>query len=236
MTFIFNKEQHYYELDGKRMYGVTTVLGVIGKPMLIQWAANEAVKYVGSEWKPDITYSTEAIELILKAAKTAHRKKRDKAADVGTLVHGYIEKWIKDGCPDAPEPLQDAPGRTMFNHFREWAEKNRISFLASEKQVYSQKFWTAGTMDALIAKGDKKYILDVKTTSGIYDRTPFLQCAGYAMMLAESEGIEVDGYCIVRLGKDGSFEELWSYDVEGDKKGFLAALELFKQMETFKIK
>ena len=42
--FVFDEKEHAYFLNGKPMLGCTSVLGVIAKPALIQWAANEAVK------------------------------------------------------------------------------------------------------------------------------------------------------------------------------------------------
>ena len=93
--------------------------------------------------------------------------------------------------------------------------------------------WTAGTVDFLAEKDGKKFVGDVKTYDKIWDRVPFLQCAGYSLMLEEM-GHKTDSYCIIRLGKDGSFEEKWSFDTEGDRQGFLAALTLFKQLQTWK--
>ena len=39
MALTFNEASHRYELDGKRIPSVTTVLGVINKPGLPYWAA-----------------------------------------------------------------------------------------------------------------------------------------------------------------------------------------------------
>ena len=44
--FYFDEEKHRYYLDGKQMTGVTTILGVLAKPALIQWAANMAIDSV----------------------------------------------------------------------------------------------------------------------------------------------------------------------------------------------
>ena len=38
----FSEEGHLHILDGKALTGVTTILGVIAKPALIQWSADEA--------------------------------------------------------------------------------------------------------------------------------------------------------------------------------------------------
>ena len=43
--FTFDEKRHRYYLDGKAMTGCTTVLGVIAKPALIQWAADKAAAY-----------------------------------------------------------------------------------------------------------------------------------------------------------------------------------------------
>ena len=40
--FIYKDSNHSYTLDGKRLTGVTTILGVIAKPALIGWAARMA--------------------------------------------------------------------------------------------------------------------------------------------------------------------------------------------------
>ena len=37
--FVFDEKEHAYFLNGKPMMGCTTVLSVIAKPALIQWAA-----------------------------------------------------------------------------------------------------------------------------------------------------------------------------------------------------
>ena len=86
-NFTFNKEEHYYELDGKRMYGITTILGVIAKPALIQWAANMAVEYVMNiaeqDGKGNYTCNDEvlkeaAIQPIAAPAKTEEKPKEAK--------------------------------------------------------------------------------------------------------------------------------------------------------------
>ena len=62
-NFKFNKEEHYYELDGKRLYGVTTVLGVIAKPALIPWAVKMAIDYIKDNCKgPDARHFIPTLE------------------------------------------------------------------------------------------------------------------------------------------------------------------------------
>ena len=81
------------------------------------------------------------------------------------------------------------------------AEKNKVKFLASEQKLYSKLHWTAGTADFLCKIDGQTYLGDIKTSSGIYDRTPFAQCASYRMMLKEMTGKECDGSIIVNIKK-----------------------------------
>ena len=60
--------------------------------------------------KPNKEYTKEEIDLILVDAKKAHTAKKDKAADVGTLVHKAVEEWVKEGV----EPTLDEKGKKMF--------------------------------------------------------------------------------------------------------------------------
>jgi hypothetical protein len=238
-NFKFDKDNHYYTLDDKRLYGVTKVLGVIAKPSLIQWAADETVKYIRDNcgkqsYNGKLTeFYASVTDKLLDEAKVAHRKKKESAGDVGHDVHADIEDMIKNAIHHTDGFIGGTSTHPMINKFIKWAEKNHIRFLESELMMYSETMWVAGTMDLLFEKEGKVYIGDIKTTSGIYDRTPFFQCAGYSLMLEETKGLKPEGYCIIRLGKDGSFEDKWSYDIEGDKQGFLAALTLFKSLENY---
>src|SRR3990167_5649676 len=102
--FTFNKEKHEYLLDGKPLTGVTSVIGVLGKPQLIQWAANMAVDYVKTSkvWQlvPDtprkIMIGDKELETLLEEARTAHRKKKEAAGTHGTDSHKLVEDWIKE--------------------------------------------------------------------------------------------------------------------------------------------
>ena len=229
-VFLFDEKKHVYTLDGKKLTGVTTILGTIAKPALIAWAAKEAVKYVRENATKDDDLFL-VTEEILRAAEKAHAKKRDKAADAGTDVHAECEAWIKTKViPLAPSP--------SFLQFKEWAEGNVGEFLESEKRLYHEGEWYAGTVDLVYKDPDGRvWVADIKTTSGIYDRTPFFQMAGYQNAIEYmGEFTEpIHGRKIIRMGKDGSFETKDSLSYEDDLGGFLAALQLYRALQTFKV-
>ena len=89
----FNAKQHAYKLDGKPLTGVTTILSVIAKPALINWSANMAVSYIKANLSKGI--KTGDWDKIFAEAKIAHTKKKEKAGDVGTMAHEWIENYIK---------------------------------------------------------------------------------------------------------------------------------------------
>ena len=237
MSFKFNKEGHYYELDGKRMYGITTVLGVIGKPALIGWAARMACEYVQEHANKVFHEGNflfyEVTEEQLKEAKNTHRKKKEDAADKGHDIHETIETLVLEAIQANQGHIKGRSDNPQVQHFIDWAIKNNIKFLESEKQLYNQDLFIAGTVDLVFEKDGKTYIGDIKTYAKLWDRTPMLQCAAYGLMYEKMFGKKIDGYCVLLLTKTGEFKEQWSYDVSGDTEGFLAAYKLFTTLENW---
>ena len=136
-NFTFNKEEHYYELDGKRLYGVTTVLGVIAKPALIPWAAGMACDYINDNAVADdngkIVFTEQELQDILQKAKVAHRKKKEDAGTKGTDTHSIVELLIKDAIDNNNGVIFGQSDNEQVKHFIDWAVKHKIKFLASEK-------------------------------------------------------------------------------------------------------
>jgi hypothetical protein len=234
--FKFEAKTHSYTLDGKPLTGVTTILGVIAKPALIQWAADEAIKYI-KEKQPKTTkvggqelivYTPPQLHDILEAAKNAHQQKKDRTADIGTKAHKWIERYVKGKNPAPNKKLA-----FMTDNFVKWATENKVEFKKSEIKLYSEKFWFAGTMDLVFKMNGRNYIGDIKTSSRIYGRGYFAQMAGYQIALEEQGYKDIEGRMIIRCGKDGSFEIKESLDFETDKKIFLACLELYRGLKTY---
>lgn len=259
LGFHFNEEVHLYVLDGKPLTGVTTILGVIAKPNLIQWAANlaaaEAFKIgtIPGLREAIMVYpkiDTEAAQALdklfpeFKIARTAHNKTKVAAASMGTDAHAVVEEIVKDAIRNwqgkiqyevnwsNPDPIVDK----IVKQFVQWAKDSDITFLESEKRLYSRNYWYAGTCDLVFMQGGKKRIGDIKTSSGIYGREYFAQMAGYQVALEEQGVIqpsEIEARTVVRCGKDGSFEVKDSFDYDTDKQIFLAAVSLYRGLETF---
>ena len=244
--FFFDGEndKHNYYFDGAKMTGCTTILSILAKPTLIQWAANMACDYIknNSDWvmegakePKDVKGYCKCLWDTLEEARFAHRRKKEEAGQKGKDVHAIIENMIKfaikerDGVIDCSLEYENK----QIQNFVEWAIKNRIEFLESEKQLYSKELWFAGTCDFICKIDGAMWLGDIKTSSGIYPEH-FAQCAGYQIMIDENKLYEISGHIIINLKKTGEFEEKRSISLEDYKRFFLAALDIYRVQEKIK--
>jgi hypothetical protein len=237
----FDEVKHIHKLRGKALTGVTTILGMKAKPALIQWSANEAVKYIenhvviahvnAATGVGSIEFDMAFTELLEKA-KYAHRQKKEGAADFGTHVHNAIEVWIKEKkLPDTLTPEE----QVAFDNFKEWAETEKVEFLESEMPVYSEKCWVGGICDFVAKINDKVWIGDIKTSSAIYPEY-FWQTSAYQLAMQELGMYpEIEGHVIVNVKKNGKVDVERSYSYERNVRGFLACLELYRIDEALKL-
>lgn len=255
MQLKFDEENHLYTLDDKPLTGVTTILGVIAKPSLIQWASTMACDYLKDKLLPDIQagFDQEYFLEVLKEASVAHRKKKEASADTGTFVHKMCELWIQDqSLADnsifiktvaelklKPEEFKIIEKQidmilVMFGHFKKWALDNEVEFLESEVRCYSEKYWYAGTCDLVLKIKGEVWIGDIKTSSGIYDEA-FYQTSAYQNALQE-QGLYplVKGHVILNLKKDGKFDIKFSENYEDDRKAFMGALAIYRRKNQTK--
>lgn len=234
-----------YVLDGKSLTGVTTILGVKSKPQLIPWAAKLA-------YEDSIGKSKEQIEKIIKDKAWAHSKKSKDATDVGTKAHDWLDTFvlseINDSYPIQP-PSSDI--KHIVDRVTTWAKNNNVKFISGDTTVFSKKYWYAGSFDFICEINGKYYLGDFKTSSGVYDREYYWQCAAYMNAVYEMTGIKLDGCVIVRTDKltdeqiteenrkaeakyhtnkynKNSFDYLYSLEYEKDLRAFLACKVIYE--------
>lgn len=220
--------------------GVSTVLNIIDKSdQLVSWAVNQAADYLKDNLVPGVSYDEIQIVKLLNGVKQAHRKAKNDAGDFGTLLHYWIERYVKHENP--PMPVNKML-RKSVEDFLKWVIEDKVEFLLSEQPLYSRKYQCAGTLDCIgkvnVRIKDKLYIGDWKTSKAIY-LTQKIQTAGYRLMREEEFPHEkYAGQFIMRFGKDGSFEKVFLDDVEENKKlkcmfiYFLKAGNIYRQMEA----
>ena len=116
---------------------------------------------------------------------------RDRAGDVGSMLHGMIEAYIKDDIawPRPPHPLnaEDLETATqLFGTFKGWWAKNKVEVVATEISLVSEEHQFGGTLD-LVVKSTTGYLalMDWKTSRDYYQEM-LLQMAAYRQLWYET--------------------------------------------------
>src|SRR5216684_2951106 len=83
-----------YSWDGESFFSVTTILGALSKPALPRWAANSVAEYVLSDWPFLLSMmNDDRKEDVLAILKAAPWRVKEKAANLGTMVHEAVEAY-----------------------------------------------------------------------------------------------------------------------------------------------
>jgi hypothetical protein len=221
---IFNEGRHIYTWAGEKVPGVSTILGRVAKPFLIQWAADMSAEHFLSAVKS----GRNDFDAIHDDARLAHANKRDASGHSGTNIHKYAECLFK-GLP-LPELKTDEAKRGA-EAFHSWLDSANIKILASERTLFSQQYYYAGTCDFVAEINGQQVVGDFKTGKRIYNETR-LQTAAYQQALQEETGAQFAYRLAIRFDKENrKFETRKFEDFELDFTGFNAALALHKTLQ-----
>lgn len=236
MSFRFDEATHTYWLGEQRMTGVTTVLGVIAKPMLIGWAANMCADYILEHASKEGLDSNGVLLVepqVIEDGRTAHSRKRDRRASEGTDTHALVETYVKS-CINSNDG--DAMPFTTTDHqlhqFVHWALENKVKFLESEKVMYHPEWFVGGTTDLLFVLGGKKYIADIKTSKTVYYEA-HVQMAAYRAMLETMGETDIHGSVIIHLPPSGTLQTYYHFDLETNLNVFKAALTIYRAKQMY---
>ncbi len=178
MTLKFNPGNHSYYLDGKRTQGVTTILNAgIPKPALVGWAARSVAEYVADNIDQLDQWSQMGRDALVAALKSTPYTARDTAAVRGTDVHALAEEIVHGRAVDVPDHLL-----AHVEGYVEWLDLFGVEPLLTEVPVASREHRFCGKPDFIghvRALGDETWLLDWKTSKGVYGETA-LQTAAYA--------------------------------------------------------
>jgi len=169
-----------YELEGVQYPSVTTITGMLDKPALLGWAARCAVEYISDNIdKVKDPIDVHKGEAVLEEAKGAYKIKRDSAADSGTKCHDAIKIYIQDGMTDEVKDIinGDELAENGFNAFLSWEKANHVEWVSVECEVFSVIVGYAGRFDAIARINGILYLIDFKTSSGVYDEMRYQVCA-----------------------------------------------------------
>lgn len=173
--------QEYRLKDKTKVPGVTTVIG--GQ---LAWNKNALMYWAWQQGKDGKNF----------------RDTADAAADLGTRVHALIELEMRGQRPaDIPKDCE-----ASLLAFYEWRDAFRLQATGSEVALISEKYRYGGTLDYPVMVSDRRCILDLKTSKGVYvDHRIQLSAYGHLWDEAYPDD-QVTGFHLLQVGKeDGSF-------------------------------
>jgi hypothetical protein len=233
----FPDSHQYWVDDGKDKWRPKSVTGICGikdkSQALVPWALEEAAKHlIGClEQKKKIDE-----EQIIKAVFSS-QEYTEKAADLGTEVHDYCEKYIKNKISKknpAPGIPEDENVLVGVNSFLAWESAHKVKFLWSEKLVYSKKHDYIGKADFAAIVDGKTCLCDIKTGNGLYEGV-LTQTSAYLKADEEETG-KIDGYdgrWAIRISKETEKEYHQRMAVKNKIKAILGKKE--KEVEPYQI-
>lgn len=226
-----------YKIHGKRYQRVSTIKGMLNTgSALIDWAARcvaEEARSIGEQLRDDRIDRTEAIVRLLDPRlENVHNETRVIAADFGTLFHKLVER-LAAGDQNALDTVADEHVRDMWadaEAFLAWCDVHKPKWGANEVTVIHDKYQYAGTLDALVKVGNKRLLVDLKTSKAVYGEYALQMAAyRYAEQAIFPDGTtkpmpEVDG-CAVLHVRDGRCE---LYEIDAGPKQFEAFLACWR--------
>src|ERR1035441_10442401 len=272
-TLVFSEpEWAYYRIDDgshARQDGVTTVLhrAVDRSAPISAWSVKMAMarlKVLLTE-RGHIADPNQAVELpllyesildgIIKEAKAEPKAELDRAGDIGSIAHDWLERVIKAILDENTNRRMELLAKFPENEKSascdiaavDFMVRHKIKWISTERKVYSLRYKVAGTLDGLCLASscddplccptyyvDRLTLADWKSSNFLY-ATYFAQTAIYAEAYFEEMGQKVEQRFIIRLGKDDGEFETWHTETEEefqhDLSFFLNALALCRDMD-----
>lgn len=196
----------YRNADGKRIPGVTTILGRFkDSGGLIHWA-----------WQTGMDGND-------------YRAVRDRAAEAGTIAHALVECHIKLVTADTDELKEQATAdhkalnqqcvevetaimdkaEQAYMAYCKWESQTKVEIVAQEMPLVSEVYQFGGTPDAIGTIGGELCLLDWKTSNSVYTDY-ILQIAAYKALWEENHPDQLisGGFHLLRFSKEaGDFTD-----------------------------
>lgn len=214
----------YLNKDGKRLKGVTTIIG-----NNLGWSTRPLMWWAWDCGKKGIDYKDMAKD----------------AADSGTLCHylctdyylrnipldnAYVARYTGDQQKKAWQGLES---------FKKWFDNNRFAIHRAEANLVSERHQFGLTPDVIVKTEEGKFALvDLKTGKGPYE-SHLIQMAAYKEGYEENYPDELitEGFHLLRIGKeDASFHHHYWEELPGAWEAFLNLLNLEKLQAQLKAK
>lgn len=203
--FFQASHQYWMSINGgpyKRKVGSTTIISIKdkSKPLMI-WKG-----VITADFLLNVIAQKKPLDhdIALEAAIQDDVQKT-KAANIGNEVHEWVSKYIKHklkekGFEKIPTMPKKKAVQIGVNAFLEWEEQVKPIYKSSERIIYSMKHDYMGTLDIEAMIGKKRYLIDLKTSNGLYNDV-LMQTASYVKADEEESTRLYAGRWALRVSK-----------------------------------
>lgn len=169
-------QPRYYKTKAGSVPSATTVLSLLDKPALIQWAANMACDYVREQVAGKGFLGEDEVVGWLEDAKYNYKKASKKALGIGTTVHDAAEAYLKKGTEPDFDLATQPEICSSWEAFKKWIDKNNVVPIEIECEIHGEGY--AGRADLVCKLNNVLTLVDFKTSKGHYPEYA-LQTAAY---------------------------------------------------------
>lgn len=216
-------------IDGKpAVYpGVTTVLDVLDKPGVRQWAVDQTAAYAVTHID-DLLSRTEEVgygflryfwkpsgKQVREGVRDHHRKALDDLSELGTRIHEWIQADVND---DWIPPIYDERDAEAVAEWLDWRAGHELVPLLTEAPLISHEQGYAGSIDGLwrvtclhetpCVPPDSVVLLDIKT-SRVTNDTHRAQVSAYSRCPVYLKQVPADTVGAAPLGKTKATRTYW---------------------------
>ena len=166
---VHRNDSRLYVWDGGEFPGVTSVVGMLPKPVLQYWAAKKVAEAAVERG----TVTTKDLHWL----KNAPKRDLNQAAEKGSSVHDTLDKLVNGEEVDIADDE-----RGFIDGFYQFCDRYDPDFIRTEETVHGAVggYGYCGSFDALIDVTDETWLIDFKTTrSGVHPEVA-IQLAAYA--------------------------------------------------------
>lgn len=167
-----------YKLADKTIVpGITTVIGILNKPALVNWANKLGLAGI------DVT------------------KYVDEKANIGTIAHQIVTNYLTgvESAFDDYSKNEIAEAENSFLSFLEWEKQNTIikPAIFVERPLVHEELRYGGTADIYAMVNGKPTLIELKTGKGIFPEHVY-QCAANVQLL-QYHGSPVESVIILNI-------------------------------------
>lgn len=248
VKLVFKESTHRTKVidDGQmtRPGSVTTILGVLNKPALVEWGVRCCADFTYAELtelfkKP--SFCPADVFKIVEASRQAHNRIKQEAADIGTAAHNYLRDYWRARVQntDIPGiPTESPETKNCITAALDWFSDHHVKPILIERPLYSRKYKFTGRPDLIAEIDGSPATLDYKSTKAIWPEI-WLQLSPYAFMYNEEFGLPVETRWALRLDKlTGEFEDKKHLPdtMAADMDSFLCCLTIYERMKHLRRK